>query len=460
MTATSQTIVDLIWDAHVVDSTDNGTDLLFIDRNLLTDLSGTLGLGEVEAAKRSVRYPQHHLAMPDHMIETGTKSPADDHRHDHFVEPLRVRSEHAGIHHVGRDSQWQGIVHVTGLERGFSMPGLTVVCGDSHTSTHGAVGALAWGIGSTDVAHVLATQTLWMRRPAPAQVTTLGPLPAGTSAKDVALFGIATLGADFGNDRSVEWTGEAVSSMTVEERATLCNLGVELGARISIIAPDDITFAYLATTALAPKGARFDEAVFAWKRLRSDDDAFSVRVSLDIAQLEPMVTWGTSPAEAVNVTGCIPTDASSTSLAYMGLHRDQPLAEVKISHVFIGSCANGRLSDLRIAAEILRGRTISPHVRTLVVPGSELVKLQAEREGLAEVFIAAGCEWRLPGCSMCVGINGDFVPEGEHCVSTSNRNFVGRQGIGARTHLASPATAAASAITGKITDPRSIMSRS
>jgi 3-isopropylmalate/(R)-2-methylmalate dehydratase large subunit len=455
----SSTIVDAIWDAHVVDSTDDGTDLIFVDRNLLTDLSGTVGLGEVHAAQRGVRYPTHHLAMADHMIETGVRSSADASRHQQFVEPLRVRASAAGIHHVARGSQWQGIVHVTGLERGFTLPGLTVVCGDSHTSTHGAVGALAWGIGSTDVAHVLATQTLWMRRPTHAQITTRGALPFGTTAKDVALFAIAMLGADFGRERAVEWTGEAVGAMSVEERATLCNLGVELGARISIIAPDDVTFAYLAATDLAPRGGRFDQAVAAWRMLRSDDDAFAVRVAIDIAQLEPMVTWGTSPMEAVPVTGFVPAGASDASLAYMGLYRNQAMSDVAISHVFIGSCANGRLSDLRAAAEVLRGRHVSPRVRALVVPGSELVKFQAERDGLADIFINAGCEWRLPGCSMCVGINGDFVPAGEHCVSTSNRNFVGRQGHGARTHLASPATAAASAITGMISDPRPMMSQ-
>jgi 3-isopropylmalate/(R)-2-methylmalate dehydratase large subunit len=453
----SLTLFDRLWNEHVVTSDVDGRDLLFIDRSLLTDLSGTVGLEVNDAAQLEVMMPERHTAIPDHVIETGG-TPVDAPRRRRFVEGLERRAAHHGIEHFGRGTGRQGIVHVVGLERGITLPGLTVVCGDSHTTTHGAVGALSWGIGSTEVEHSLATQTLWMTRPRSGRIRVDGQLPPLVSAKDVALFVIGQLGAGFGTGLAVEFAGDCVESMSVESRATLCNLAIELGARFAFVAPDQTTFDYVATTDAAPSGDEWAHAVATWRQLRTAPDAhFDVDVGIDVNGLAPQITWGTSPEHVTSIDGTVPADADEAACAYMGVERGQHLSSLAVDHVFIGSCANARLSDLIAAAEIVRGRTVATSVRAWVVPGSERVGHDAERIGLDDVFRAAGFEWRAPGCSMCVGINGDIVGPGERSVSTSNRNFVGRQGPRARTHLASPVTAAASALTGFVTDARTLL---
>jgi 3-isopropylmalate/(R)-2-methylmalate dehydratase large subunit len=453
----SLTLFDRLWNEHVITSDDDGRDLLFIDRSLLTDLSGTVGLEVNDAAQLKVMMPERHTAIPDHVIETGDIA-VDPPRRRRFVDGLERRAAHHDIEHFGRGTGRQGIVHVVGLERGITLPGLTVVCGDSHTTTHGAVGALSWGIGSTEVEHSLATQTLWMTRPRVGRIRIEGRLGPLVSAKDVALFIIGRLGAGFGTGLAVEFAGSAVESMTIESRATLCNLAIELGARFAFVAPDQSTFDYVAQTDGAPQGDEWSRAVASWRELRSDSDArFDVDVDVDVNGLAPQITWGTSPEHVIDIDGAVPADADDAACAYMGVERNQRLASLPVDHVFIGSCANARLSDLLAAADVVRGRRVAERVRAWVVPGSERVSLDAERLGLDQIFTSAGFEWRAAGCSMCVGINGDTVGPGERCVSTSNRNFIGRQGPGSRTHLASPVIAAASALTGLITDARTLV---
>jgi 3-isopropylmalate/(R)-2-methylmalate dehydratase large subunit len=451
------TLLDRVWEEHRIATDADGVDLLHVDRSLLHDLSGTVGLEDLEAAGRRVRHPELHLAVPDHAIGSdphGLSGP----RTRRFVDGLARLTAAAGIRHLPRGSGAQGITHVVGLEQAFTLPGVTVVCGDSHTSTHGAVGALAWGIGSTETAHVLATQTLWQRKPRQKRVLLTGAPGPGVTAKDVVLQLIGRLGTDYGREHAVEFAGPYVRGLSVEGRATVCNLALELGARFALVAPDETVLRYLAGRPGTPTGPDLDAAVAHWRGLVTDPGAvFDGQVEVDVTATAPQVTWGTSPEHVVDVDGAVPRDADPEALAHQGLRPGQGLAGLPLDRVFIGSCANNRIEDLRAAARVLAGRRVADGLVAWVVPGSEAVAAAARAEGLEEVFTAAGFEWRAPGCSLCVAVNGDRVAPGQRCLSTSNRNFVGRQGPGARTHLASPVTAAASALAGCITDPRPLL---
>ncbi len=450
------TLLDRIWDAHVVDTTPDGTDLLYIDLHLVQEVSSPQAFDGLRATGRRVRRPEATLAVADHAVPTTRRdAPIDD--------PLLVEQLHAldtncaefGIRLYDLHHARQGIVHVIGPELGLTLPGMTLVCGDSHTSTHGGLGALAFGIGTSEVEHVLATQTLPQRRPRAMLVRIDGTLAA--TAKDLALHVGATLGPAGGTGHVIEYQGAAITALSIEERLTLCNMAIELGARAALVAPDDTTIAYLQGRPFAPKGADWDHAAAHWRTLRSDDDAaFHTTHVIDARTIAPSVTWGTSPADVVPVDGHVPhptTPAMQRALDYMGLIPGTPMQDIPIDTVFIGSCTNSRLSDLRAAAAVARGHRVSPGVRAIVVPGSATVKREAEAEGLHHILIEAGFEWRDAGCSMCVAMNGDMLRPGERAVSTSNRNFEGRQGPGGRTHLASPATAAATALAGRIAEP-------
>ena len=463
----AKTLFDKVWDEHVVDTLAPGIDLLHVDRHLLHDMHGGDAIAQVLRRGLAVRNPELNFATPDHVVETrpgrtGGMAPWAD----RLVQELREETRRTGIrlYDVGQDGN--GIVHVIGPEMGISLPGLTIVCGDSHTCTHGALGAIAFGIGSTEIQHVLATQTLPQRRPRTMRAEFIGHAPAGVTAKDMVLALIGRIGTAGGTGYALEYTGEAVRALDMEGRLTLSNLAVEAGAKVGMVAPDDTTFAWLAGRPHAPSGARWDAAVAHWRTLASDAGAaYDARISIDCSALAPHVTWGTSPEQVVRVDGAIPDPrqapdavrrkAWTEALDYMGLHAGRPIAGTRIDRVFIGSCTNSRLPDLRRAAKIVQGRRVAGHVQAWVVPGSERIKQQAQAEGLHEIFLAAGLQWREPGCSLCVGANGELVAPGERCVSTSNRNFVGRQGPGARTHLASPEMAAAAAIAGAIVDVRS-----
>jgi 3-isopropylmalate/(R)-2-methylmalate dehydratase large subunit len=443
--ARPRTLYDKIWDAHVVAAGEDGTVLLYVDRHLIHEVTSPQAFESLRAAGRRVRRPDLGLAVPDHNIATtpgrGTTPQ---------IELLRGNSEAAGIRYIAPDAPAQGIVHVVGPEQGFTLPGTTIVCGDSHTSAHGAYGALAFGIGTSDVAHVLATQTVWMRKSRTMEIRIEGALGPHVTAKDLILFIIGEIGAAGAAGHVVEYRGAAVEALSIEGRLTLCNMSAEAGARAGLVAPDEATFAAL--------GRREP----GWERLRSDPGAaFDRSVAIHAGGVAPMVTWGTSPDQVAPITGAVPADADPGALVYMGLQPGQRLDGIAVGHVFIGSCTNGRIEDLRAAAAVLKGRRIAPHIRqALAVPGSGLVKRQAEREGLDRIFAAAGFEWREPGCSMCLAMNPDRVPPGERCASTSNRNYIGRQGPGARTHLLSPAMAAAAAIAGRLTDVRAFAASS
>jgi 3-isopropylmalate/(R)-2-methylmalate dehydratase large subunit len=464
-----QTLFDKVWRRHVVQERDDGRTLLYVDRHLLQDGSAP-AFAMLRRRGLAPRAPERAFATPDHYIPTHSRSLADvrDPEAAAMARALADDTARGGIPMFGVDDARQGIVHVVAPEQGLSQPGMLIVCGDSHTSTHGAVGALAFGIGASEVAHVLATQTLWQRRPKTLRITVDGDLGAGVGAKDVILAIIATIGAAGAAGYAIEYAGPTVRRLSMEGRFTLCNMSIEAGARAGMIAPDETTFAYLEGKPFAPQGAAWDRAVEDWRRLRSDEDGtFEREVALDAARLEPMVTWGNSPEDALPISGRVPDPERAPdedrrasmrrSLAYMGLAPDTLLADVAIDRVFIGSCTNARIEDLRSAAKVVAGRHVASGVRAWVVPGSGLVKAQAEREGLDRVFLDAGFEWRFAGCSMCLGTNGDRVAPGERCASTSNRNFVGRQGPGSRTHLMSPAMAAAAAVTGRLTDVRAML---
>lgn len=447
------TLFGKLWERHRILTSPEGLDLIHIDRSLLTDLSGTIGLEEMEEDGRKVSNPTLHAAMPDHVIPTGKEdTPQQASLRVRFVRNLDRLSQAEGIRHFERGSGRQGIVHVVGLEQGFTLPGVTLVCGDSHTSTHGAVGALAWGIGSSEVKHVLATQTLWMKRPKTARIWLDGNLQNGVFSKDLILWLIGELGADYGREHAIEFTGQAIDALSIEARASVCNLGVEMGARFALIAPDEKTFAYLEGRPFAPAGTLWGAALEDWHTLHTDADAtFDKEIRFDVSDITPQITWGVSPEHVTGGAGTAPADGAETgALDYMGLKAGQSLLGLSVDYVFIGSCANSRIEDLRVAADIVKGRKVAKSVTAWVVPGSEAVKRSAEEEGLADIFIAAGFEWREPGCSMCNAVNGDLVAPGKRAVSTSNRNFVGRQGPKARTHLASPATAALCALAGEI----------
>ena len=475
MTGKPRTLYEKIWDAHVIERRDDGTCLIFIDRHLVHEVTSPQAFEALRMNGRKVRRPELTLAVPDHNVPTtaridaeGNRIPIADPESRNQLEALERNAPAFGVRYFGATAREQGIVHVVGPEQGFSLPGTTIVCGDSHTAAHGGVGALAFGIGTSEVEHVLATQTLQLRKSKTMEVLVEGELGPGVTSKDLILHIIGTIGTAGGTGHVIEYRGEVFERMSVESRLTVCNMSIEGGARAGIIAPDETTFAYLKGRPLSPKGEEWDRAVAYWRTLRTDEGArFDKSVRIDASQVEPTVTWGTSPEDTVPIGGTVPAPesfadpskqkAARASLDYMGLEPGQRMDQVEVQNVFIGSCTNSRIEDLRAAAEVLKGRRKAPGVKwAIVVPGSGLVKAQAEEEGLDKVFTEAGLEWREPGCSACLGMNPDKVPAGERCASTSNRNFVGRQGPGARTHLVSPAMAAAAAVTGKLTDVREL----
>lgn len=461
------TLFDKVWEAHAVATRPDGATLLHVDRHMVHELTSPQAFERLKAAGRAVRDPELTFATQDHIVAT---SPGrDDTTFSDgapYVRALRRNVAEAGITLFDLDDPRQGIVHVVAPELGLALPGTTLVCGDSHTCTVGGLGALAFGIGTSDIEHVLATQTIVLGKPRRMRVRVDGRLGFGVTAKDLILAVIAEVGAGGGTGHAVEYAGAAIAALSVEERLTVCNMSIELGARIGIIAPDDTVLSYLAGRPYAPAGADWERAVAAWRALRSDDEAaFDREVTLDAAGIAPQVTWGTSPQDAAPIDAPVPDPRSmggeraasaARALAYMGLEPGTPLEGLPVQKVFIGSCTNSRLDDLRAAASVARGMRVAPGVAAMVVPGSTAVKRAAEAEGLDRVFAAAGFEWREAGCSMCCALNGDIVAPGERCVSTSNRNFEGRQGAGARTHLASPASAAAAAIAGRVTDVRKL----
>ena len=454
----ASTLFDKVWNAHVVADLGGGVDLLHVDRHLLHDLGGGKALAEIGARGLQVRNPELTFATADHVISSAPGRTGGAHDWAQvLVDSLRLETRKAGVRLFDVGDAAQGIVHVIAPELGLSQPGTLVVCGDSHTCTNGALGALGFGIGASEIVHVLATQTIEQRRPKTMRARFDGAPSKGVYAKDMILALIAKVGMAGGVGHAVEYAGGAVRALGMEARMTLCNLSIELGAKVGMVAPDETTYAYLAGRRFAPKGALWDAALAWWRTLPSDPGArFDREVELDVARLAPQITWGTSPEDAIAIDARIPA-AKPEALEYMGLVSGGPIAGTRIDRVFIGSCTNSRLSDLRAAAEVVRGRRVARHVQAWVVPGSMAVRHAAEAEGLHEVFGDAGFEWREPGCSLCVGANGELVEPGARCVSTSNRNFVGRQGPRARTHLASPATAAACALAGEIADVRSFL---
>ena len=463
-----RTLFDKVWDAHVVERLPDGTCVLYIDRHLTHEVTSPQAFESLRLAGRRVRRPDATLAVVDHNIPTSDRSAGIAEPESRLqVETLERNVVEFGVPYFPVNDPRQGIVHIIGPEQGISLPGMTIVCGDSHTSTHGAMGALAFGIGSSEVEHVLATQTLLQRPAKNMRVQVNGTLPAGCTAKDIVLAIIGTIGTAGGTGHVIEYAGEAIRALDMAGRMTVCNMTIEGGARAGMIAPDDVTFDYVRGRPYAPKGEAFDRAVAYWRTLPSDAGAqYDKLVTIDAAAIAPMVTWGTSPEAVLPITGSVPDPADEPDedrraqmrrmLDYMALRPGQKLAEVPIDVVFIGSCTNGRIEDIRAAAKVAQGRHVADGVRALVVPGSGIVKLQAEAEGLDRVLLDAGFEWREAGCSMCLGMNPDKLTPGQRCASTSNRNFEGRQGPGGRTHLLSPAMAAAAAITGRLTDVREL----
>ncbi|GAB5377642.1 MAG: 3-isopropylmalate dehydratase large subunit [Acuticoccus sp.] len=461
-----RTLYDKIWDDHVVEIADDGTALIYIDRHLVHEVTSPQAFEGLRLAHRKVHAPARTLAVVDHNVPTTDRSGGiDDPESALQVETLAQNVVDFGIEYYNELDERQGIVHIVGPEQGFTLPGMTIVCGDSHTSTHGAFGALAQGIGTSEVEHVLATQTLVTRKSKNMRVTVNGVAPDGVSAKDIVLSIIGTIGTAGGTGHVIEFAGDAIRALSMEGRMTVCNMSIEGGARAGMVAPDDTTFDYIAGRPKAPTGAAWDRAVAYWKSLVTDADAaFDKEVTLDAASLPPIVTWGTSPEAVVSIEGTVPDPADASdpehrramerALHYMGLAAGTPITDIAIDKVFIGSCTNGRIEDLRAAAAIIAGHKVAESVGAMVVPGSGLVKAQAEQEGLDKIFLAAGFEWREPGCSMCLGMNADRLSPEERCASTSNRNFEGRQGFRGRTHLVSPAMAAAAAIAGRFVDVR------
>jgi len=463
-----RTLFDKIWDSHLVDRQDDGTCVIYIDRHLVHEVTSPQAFEGLALAGRKVRHPELTLAVADHNVPTTDRSKGIENEESRIqVETLEKNARDFGVPYYPMDDIRQGVVHIVGPEQGFTLPGATIVCGDSHTSTHGAFGALAFGIGTSEVEHVLATQTLVQNPAKNMRVTVNGSLPAGVTAKDIVLAIIGKIGTAGGTGYVIEYAGEAIRALSMEGRMTVCNMTIEGGARAGLIAPDETTFAYLQGRPQAPKGALWEAALTYWKTLKTDDGAvYDSEIVLDASQLVPQITWGTSPEDVIPITGLVPDPskiadegkrrAVERSLEYMGLTAGQKATDISVDVVFIGSCTNGRIEDFREAAKILKGRKVASTVQALIVPGSGLVKEQAEQEGLDQVFIEAGAEWREPGCSMCLAMNADQLKPGQRSVSTSNRNFEGRQGRGGRTHLASPAMAAAAAITGKLTDVRGL----
>ena len=464
----AKTLYDKIWDAHLVAAPPGESPIIYIDRHLVHEVTSPQAFEGLRQAGRKVRRPDLTLAVADHNVPTRDRDqPIADPEAALQVRTLEENTAAFGIEYLAMNDIRQGIVHIVGPEQGWTLPGTTIVCGDSHTSTHGAFGALAFGIGTSEVEHVLATQTLAMPKAKNMRVTVNGRLAQGVSAKDLALAIIARIGTAGGTGHVIEYAGEAVRALSMEGRMSLCNMTIEAGARAGLVAPDETTFTYVAGRPRAPKGAAYEAALKYWRTLKSDPDAqFDREVAIDATAVAPMVTWGTSPEQGLAIDAVVPdplkeADANRRSgieraLTYMDLTPGTPLNKVRIDRVFIGSCTNGRIEDLRAAAAVVRGKKVAPHVGAMVVPGSGLVKEQAEAEGLDQIFIESGFEWREPGCSMCLAMNADRLSPGERCASTSNRNFEGRQGRGGRTHLMSPAMAAAAAIAGHLVDVREI----
>jgi 3-isopropylmalate/(R)-2-methylmalate dehydratase large subunit len=467
--ATPRTLFDKIWSSHLVERQADGNCILYIDRHLVHEVTSPQAFEGLRASGRKVRRPDATLAVSDHNVPTTDRSKGILEEESRIqVETLEANCKEFGVPLIPVMDVRQGIVHIIGPEQGFTLPGITLVCGDSHTATHGAFGALAFGIGTSEVEHVLATQTLVQKPAKNMRITVDGVLPLGCTAKDLILAIIAKIGTAGGTGHVIEYAGDAVKALSMEGRMTVCNMSIEGGARAGLVAPDETTFAYIKGRPMTPKGAQWEQALAYWKTLPSDPGArYDLEVTLDAAAIVPHVTWGTSPQDTLPITGRVPDPADAPdegqraawqrSLQYMDLAPGTPLAEIKIDTAFIGSCTNGRIEDLRAAAAIAKGRHVAEGVRALVVPGSGLVKDQAEAEGLDAIFKAAGFEWREPGCSMCLAMNPDKLAPGERSASTSNRNFEGRQGPGGRTHLVSPAMAAAAAVTGHLTDVRELI---
>ncbi len=467
-TTVARTLYDKIWDDHVVEADADGTTTLYIDRHLVHEVTSPQAFEGLRLSGRKVRAPEKTLLVVDHNIPTTDRTKRiDDDESRAQIEYLAENAKIFGLEYYDGLDIRQGICHIIGPEQAFTLPGVTMVCGDSHTATHGAFGALAHGIGTSEVEHVLATQTLIQKKSKNMRVTVNGKAPAHITAKDIILAIIGQIGTAGGTGSVIEYAGEAITDLSMEGRMTVCNMSIEAGARAGLIAPDEKTFEYLKGRPKAPKGAQWEQAVAFWKTLKSDEGAhFDIEVELDAANLPPLVTWGTSPENVISITGTVPrvedgaTEGKRNSiqraLDYMGLKGGEKISELPIQRVFIGSCTNGRIEDMRAAATIAKGKKVAAGVNAMVVPGSGLVKAQAEAEGLDKLFIEAGFEWREPGCSMCLAMNPDKLAPGERCASTSNRNFEGRQGFKGRTHLVSPAMAAAAAIAGRFVDVREI----
>ena len=463
-----KTLYDKIWDDHLVHEQTDGTSLIYVDRHLVHEVTSPQAFEGLRLQKRKVRKPEFTLAVPDHNVPTTDRSKGiDDPESKIQVDTLRNNCKEFGVKLFDVNDKRQGIVHIIGPEQGFTQPGTVIVCGDSHTATHGAFGALAFGIGTSEVEHVLATQTLIQKKSKNFRINVNGALHKGVTAKDVILKIIGTIGTAGGTGYVIEFAGDVIKNLSIEERMTVCNMTIEAGARAGLIAPDEKTFEYLKDKTMSPKGQNWNKAIDFWKSLYSDEGCeFDKEINIDGKEIEPLVTWGTSPQDVSPVTGVVPDPdkeanedrkiAMKRSLEYMGLKANTKISDIKIDKIFIGSCTNGRIEDLRLAAELLKGKKIASTVSAMVVPGSGLVKAQAEKEGLDKIFIQAGFEWREPGCSMCLGMNPDQLKPKERCASTSNRNFEGRQGRGGRTHLVSPGMAIAAAIKGHLSDVRKI----
>ena len=463
-----KTLYDKIWEDHLVHRQPDGTSLIYVDRHLVHEVTSPQAFEGLRLQKRKVRKPELTLAVPDHNVPTTDRSKGiDDEESKIQVDTLRKNCKEFGVELFDVDDKRQGIVHIIGPEQGFTQPGTVIVCGDSHTATHGAFGALAFGIGTSEVEHVLATQTLIQKKSKNLRINVNGSLPKGVTAKDVILKIIGTIGTAGGTGYVIEFAGDIIKNLSMEERMTVCNMTIEAGARAGLISPDEKTFEYLKGKTMSPKGENWNKALKFWKSLYSDKDCkFDKEVNIEGKEIEPLVTWGTSPQDVSPVTGIVPDPNEETnedrkiamkrSLEYMGLKANTKISDIKIDKIFIGSCTNGRIEDLRLAADLLKGKKIADNVSAMVVPGSGLVKSQAEEEGIDKIFIEAGFEWREPGCSMCLGMNPDQLKPKERCASTSNRNFEGRQGRGGRTHLVSPGMAVAAAIKGYLSDVREI----
>ncbi|PLS16897.1 3-isopropylmalate dehydratase large subunit [Bacillus sp. M6-12] len=462
-----KSIIEKIWDRHIVYKEESKPDLLYIDLHYIHEVTSPQAFEGLRVKGRSVRRPDRTFATMDHNVPTVNRYLIHDEVARTQLEALKKNCDEFSISLADLDSPDQGIVHVIGPELGLTKPGMTIVCGDSHTSTHGAFGAIAFGIGTSEVEHVLATQTLWQTKPKTLKLEINGSLGRGVTAKDVILYIISKYGVNFGTGFIIEYCGDVIRNMSMEERMTVCNMSIEGGARAGLVAPDETTYSYLLGRKYSPKGEEFEKAVKDWSSLVSDDDAeYDLSLEINGSEISPMVSWGTNPGMCSPVDGSIPTSnevktedskkSLRSALQYMGLEEGMDITDIPVQHVFIGSCTNSRLEDLRQAAEVVKGQKVAAGVRALVVPGSQRVKLSAEEEGLDKIFTEAGFEWRESGCSMCLSMNPDVVPSGEHCASTSNRNFEGRQGTGARTHLVSPSMAAAAALFGRFVDIRQI----